>query len=114
MAAVLKIRFAEDVAVVDVSGRIVIGDSSTALHDHMRDLMAQGHKKILLNLAGVSFMDSAGIGELVSGYVSVSHQSGRVKLCALTRRIQDLLQVTRLYAVLDIHESEEDALRTFR
>ena len=114
MAAVLTVRFVDDVAVVDVSGRIVLGDSSTALYDHVRDLMAQGHSKILLNLAGVSFMDSAGIGDLVRGYVSASHQKGRVKLCALTRRIRDLLQVTRLYTVLDIHEWEEDALRSFR
>jgi anti-sigma B factor antagonist len=90
-----------------------MGEGSGALRDNMRDLMAQGHPKILLNLSGVTFMDSSGIGELVSGYVSVSHNHGSVKLCELTRRIRDLLQVTRLYSVLPIYEWEEDALRSF-
>lgn len=80
----------------------------------MRELMAQGHPKMLLNLAGVTFMDSSGIGELVSGYVSVSHNHGSVKLCGLTKRIRDLFQVTRLYSVLPIYEWEEDALQAFK
>jgi len=113
MSAILTIRYSGDVAVVDVSGRITLGDGSSALHENMRELMAQGHGKILLNLAGVTFMDSSGIGELVSGYVSVSHKHGHVKLCGLTKRIRDLLQVTRLYNVLDIYEWEEDALSSF-
>jgi anti-sigma B factor antagonist len=103
-----------DVKVVDISGRITLGEASLALQQHMRDLVTQGHLKILLNLAGVSFMDSAGIGEMVSGYVSVTHNHGRVKLAELTRRIRDLLLVTRLYNVLDIYETEADALRSFQ
>jgi anti-sigma B factor antagonist len=114
MSAILKIRLADDVAVVDVSGRITLGEGSSALHENMRDLITKGHAKILLNLTGVSFMDSSGIGELVSGYVSVSHNHGHVKLCGLTKRVRDLLQVTRLYRVLDIYEWEEDALRSFK
>jgi anti-sigma B factor antagonist len=113
MSAILKIRHLGDVAVVDVSGRITLGEGSSALHENMRQLMADGHAKILLNLSGVTFMDSSGIGELVSGYVSVAHNHGRVKLCQLTKRVRDLLQVTRLYGVLDIYEWEEDAIRSF-
>jgi anti-sigma B factor antagonist len=113
MSAKLTIRQSGDVAVVDISGRITLGEGSVALRENMRDLMAQGHLKILLNLTGVAFMDSSGIGELVSGYVSVTHNHGRVKLCGLTRRVRDLLQVTRLYSVLDVYEWEEDALQSF-
>lgn len=79
----------------------------------MKELRLAGHPKILVNLAGVTFMDSSGIGELVSGYVSVTHSQGRVKVAGLSKRIRDLFLVVRLYHVLDIHESEEDALRAF-
>jgi anti-sigma B factor antagonist len=113
VSAILKTRFTGDIAVVDVSGRITMGDASTALRDSVRELIAAGHLKILLNLSGVAFMDSAGIGELVSGYVSASNKQGTLKLCQLTKRIRDLLQVTRLYNVLPIYEWEEDALRSF-
>ena len=114
MSAILKIRHSGDVAVVDVSGRVTVGEGSSALRENMRELMAQGHAKILLNMSGVTFMDSSGIGELVSGYVSVTHNHGSVRLCGLTNRIRDLLQVTRLYSVLPIYEWEEDALRAFQ
>src|SRR5580700_7561334 len=114
MAANLTVRYTEGVAVMDLSGRITLGDATGDLHGKMRDLIAEGHSKILLNLAGVNFMDSAGIGELASGHVSINHKHGRMKLCGLTKRIRDLLQVTRLYNVLDICESEEDALQSFR
>ena len=100
-------------AVVDVSGRVTLGEASNALRDNIRGLVAEGHLKILLNLTNVSFMDSAGIGELASAHVSMTHKHGRLKLCGLTKRMRDLLQVTRLYHVLDIYEWEEDALRSF-
>lgn len=99
---------------MDVSGRIVLGESSSALHERLRELVTGGRKKIVLNLAGVNFMDSAGIGELVSGYVSAGQKGGKVKLCELTKRVRDLLQVTRLYSVLDIYQWEQDALQSFR
>ncbi len=114
MSAKLTIREAGDVKILDLAGRITLGDASLALQQHMRNLVTEGHLKIVLNLAGVSFMDSAGIGELVSGYVSVTHNHGRVKLADLTKRIRDLLLVTRLYSVLDIYETEADALRSFQ
>ena len=113
MSAILKTRFTGEIAVVDISGRITMGDASFALRDTIRELIAGGHMKIVLNLAGVAFMDSAGIGELVSGYVSASNKQGAVKVCDLTKRIRDLLQVVRLYNVLPIYETEADAMRSF-
>ncbi len=99
--------------VADMSGRITIGEGATLLHDAMREFKTAGHRKILIDLSGVAFMDSSGIGELVSGYVSITHSAGRVKFSGLSRRIRDLFIVTRLYSVLDIHETEADALRSF-
>lgn len=99
--------------VVDAAGRITMGEGAAALRDTMRELKLAGHPKVLLNLSGVIFMDSSGIGELVSGYVSVTHSQGRFKLTGLSRRLRDLFLVTRLYPVLDIHESEAEALLAF-
>ena len=113
VSAILKIRYSGEVAVVDISGRITMGDASLALRDNIRELIAQGQMKVVLNLAGVTFMDSAGIGELVSGYVSATNKKGNLKLCQLTKRIRDLLQVTRLFNVLPIYDREEDDLRSF-
>ena len=113
MSAKLTIRHSGDVAIVDISGRITLGEGSSAFHENMRSLMAEGHAKILVNMEGVTFMDSSGIGELVSGYVSVAHNHGKVKLSGLSKRIRDLLLVTRLYNVLDIYDSEADALNSF-
>jgi anti-sigma B factor antagonist len=113
VSAILKIRYSGEIAVVDISGRVTMGDASIALRDNVRELIAEGHLKIVLNLSGVAFMDSAGIGELVSSYVSATNKKGNLKLCQLTKRIRDLLQVTRLFNVLPIYELEEDALRSF-
>jgi anti-sigma B factor antagonist len=102
-----------DVTVVDVSGRITLGEGSSALRDVLRDLSAQGNKKILLNLSEVSYIDSSGIGELVSGFTSVSNGGGTLKLLGLTKRVKDLLQITKLYTVFDVHEEEAHAIRSF-
>ncbi|HVX57352.1 MAG TPA: STAS domain-containing protein [Bryobacteraceae bacterium] len=114
MAASLTIRLVEDVTVVDATGRIVMGDSASALKDLLRRLTDEGNRKIVVNLAGVTFMDTAGIGEVVGCYVSASRQGTKIKICEVTRRISDLLQVTRLNTVLDLYQWEEDALRSFR
>jgi anti-sigma B factor antagonist len=114
MASSLTVRQEDDVTVIDASGRITIGESALALQALLRRLTDEGHKKILVNLARVSFMDSAGIGELVGCYVSASHKGTKIRLCDLTQRVSDLLQVTRLYTILDIRPHEEDALRSFR
>jgi len=113
LSAKLTIRQAGEVAVMDISGRITLGEGSSDLRERMRELVALGHRKILLNLDGVTFVDSSGIGELVSGYVSVANLKGKVRLAGLSRRVRDLFLVTKLYDVLEIHETEEQALRAF-
>jgi anti-sigma B factor antagonist len=102
-----------DVTVVDVSGRITLGEGSSELRDALRDLVAKGNKKILLNLGDVSYIDSSGIGELVSGFTSVSNQGGQLKLLNLTKRVKDLLQITKLYTVFEVHDDEAGAIRSF-
>jgi anti-sigma B factor antagonist len=102
-----------DVTVVDVSGRITLGEGSSELRDALRDLVAKGNKKILLNLGDVSYIDSSGIGELVSGFTSVSNQGGQLKLLNLTKRVKDLLQITKLYTVFEVHDDEAAAVRSF-
>ena len=113
MSVKLNTRKVGDVTVVDVSGRITLGEGSSALRDTLRDLIAQGEKKILLNLSEVSYIDSSGIGELVSGFTSVANAGGTLKLLGLTKRVKDLLQITKLYTVFDVHEEEAHAIRSF-
>jgi anti-sigma B factor antagonist len=109
----LNTRQVGDVTVVDVSGRITLGEGSSALRDLLRELIGKGQKKILLNLGEVTYIDSSGIGELVSGFTTVSNNGGTLKLLGLTKRVQDLLQITKLYTVFDIHEEEAHAIRSF-
>jgi len=109
----LNNRKVGDVTVMDVSGRITLGEGSSALRDSLRELIAQGDKKILLNLSDVSYIDSSGIGELVSGFTSVANAGGTLKLLGLTKRVKDLLQITKLYTVFDVHEEEAHAIRSF-
>lgn len=113
MSVKLSIRQVGDVTVVDVAGRITLGEGSSALRDTLRDMVKKGQKKILLNLGEVSYIDSSGIGELVSGFTSVTNQGGQLKLLNLTKRVKDLLQITKLYTVFDVHESEATAIRSF-
>jgi len=109
----LNTRQVGDVSVIDVSGRITLGEGSSTLRDALRGLVTQGQKKILLNLGEVSYIDSSGIGELVSGFTSVTNSGGELKLLNLTKRVKDLLQITKLYTVFDVHESEASAVRSF-
>jgi anti-sigma B factor antagonist len=113
MSVKLNTRQVGDVTVVDVSGRITLGEGSSALRDVLRDLSASGNKKILLNLGDVSYIDSSGIGELVSAFTTVANQGGTLKLLSLTKRVKDLLQITKLYTVFDVHEDEAHAVRSF-
>jgi len=103
-----------DVSVVDVAGRITLGEGSSALRDALRDLVSKGQNKILLNLGEVSYIDSSGIGELVSGFTSVRNAGGELKLLNLTKKVQDLLQITKLYTVFDIWDSESNAIIAFK
>lgn len=113
MSVKLTTRQVGDVSVVDVAGRITLGEGSSALRDSLRDMVAKNHKKILLNLGEVSYIDSSGIGELVSGFTSVTNSGGQLKLLGLTKRVKDLLQITKLYTVFDVHEEESSAIRSF-
>jgi len=102
-----------DVTVIDVAGRITLGEGSSVLRDAMRDLVSKNQKKILLNLGDVSYIDSSGIGELVSGFTTVTNSGGALKLLNLNKRVKDLLQITKLYTVFDVHEDEAGAIRSF-
>ncbi|HEX3748669.1 MAG TPA: STAS domain-containing protein [Bryobacteraceae bacterium] len=109
----MNTRQVGDVSVVDVAGRITLGEGSSALRDLLRDMTSKGNKKILLNLGEVSYIDSSGIGELVSGFTTVTNSGGQLKLLNLNKRVKDLLQITKLYTVFDVHEDEAGAVRSF-
>ena len=102
-----------DVVVIDVVGRITLGEGATALRETIRGLVAKGNKKMVLNLGEVSYIDSSGIGELVSGFTSATNQGGVLKLLGLTKRVKDLLQITKLYTVFEVFDSETSAVRSF-
>jgi anti-sigma B factor antagonist len=106
-------RQVNGVTVVDVSGRITLGEGSSTLRETVRDLLNRGEKKILLNLGDVAYIDSSGIGELVSGFTTVTNQGGQLKLLSLTKKVHDLLQITKLYTVFDVHDDETGAIRSF-
>ena len=107
-------RQAGDVAILDLTGEVRIGDSATALRSSIRDLVSAGNKKILLNLAGVRYIDSSGIGELIANYTTVGRGNGQLKLLSLTDKVQDLLVITKLLTVFDVYENEAEALSSFK
>jgi len=109
----LSTRQVGDVSVIDVTGRITLGEGSSALRDSLRELVGHNQKKILLNLGDVSYIDSSGIGELVSGFTTVTNAGGQLKLLNLSKRVKDLLQITKLYTVFDVHDDEAAAVRSF-
>lgn len=106
-------RQAGDVTILDMSGEVRIGEGSIALRDAIRKLSSEGKKKLLLNLGGVNYVDSSGIGELIANYTTVSRQGGQLKLLNLTDRIQNLLVITKLLTVFDVYEDEASALKSF-
>ena len=107
-------RQAGDVTVLDMSGKITIGEGSVSLRAAIRRLLEEGKKRILLNLAGVSYIDSSGIGELVSSYTAINKEGGQLKLLNLTQKIKDLLTITKLLTVFDVYDSEAEALNSFK
>jgi anti-sigma B factor antagonist len=107
-------RDSGNVTVVDIGGRITLGDGSALLRKTIRGLLDEQRIKILLNLADVDYIDSSGIGELVSGYTAVKSRGGELKLLHLTKKVHDLLQITKLYTVFDVHSDESAAIRSFR
>ena len=101
------------VTVVDLSGQIKLGECSSLLRDTVKDLLGKGHKKILLNLGDVNYIDSTGIGELVSAFTSVRNQGGELKLLHLTKKVHDVLQITKLYTVFHVLDDETAAIAAF-
>ena len=106
-------RLVGGVTIVDLSGRIVLGEGSTGLRDLVRNLVSEGNKKILLNLSDVNYIDSSGLGELVSALTSMRKQGCELKLLNLTKRVHDLLQITKLYTVFDITDDEATSVKSF-
>jgi anti-sigma B factor antagonist len=102
-----------DVLILDIKGRITLGEGDELLKDKVNSLLNQGLKKIVLNLAEVPYIDSAGLGEIVRTYTTVSRQGGSLKLLSLTKRITDLLAITKLLTVFETFESENDAVQSF-
>ncbi|PYS69693.1 MAG: anti-sigma factor antagonist [Acidobacteria bacterium] len=107
-------RQAGDVTVLDMSGKITIGEGSVALRTAIRRLLEEQKKRILLNLAGVGYIDSSGIGELVSSYTAINKDNGELKLLNLTQKLQDLLTITKLLTVFDVYENEAEALNSYK
>jgi anti-sigma B factor antagonist len=110
----ISTRQVDGVTVLDMSGRITLGEGSVQLRDAVRELLAKGQKNILLNLGDVTYIDSSGIGELVSAFTTTKNQGGELKLLNLTRKVHDLLQITKLYTVFDVKDDEASAISSFK
>ena len=106
-------RTVSDVTVLDLKGKMTLGEGDELLKDKINSLLASGKKKLVLNLEGVPYIDSAGLGEIVRTYTTVSRQGGSLKLLNLTKRIEDLLSITKLLTVFETYDSEADAVRSF-
>ena len=106
-------RVVGSVTILDLKGKITLGEGDEALKDKINSLIQQDRKKLLLNLAEVPYIDSAGLGEIVRTYTTVSRQGGQLKLLNLTKRITDLLSITKLLTVFDTFEAEQEALNSF-
>jgi len=113
MSMKVNTRQVDGVTILDLSGRITLGEGSVTLRDVIRDLINKGQKSILLNLGDVSYLDSSGLGELVAAYTSVKNSGGELKLLNLTKKVQDLLQITKLYTVFDVKEDEASAVSSY-
>jgi len=107
-------RQVDGVTIVDLSGRITLGEGSVILRDTVKAMVGKGSKKIMLNLGEVNYIDSSGIGELVSAFTSVRNQGGELKLLNLTKKVHDLLQITKLYTVFDVKDDEATAIKSFK
>ncbi len=113
MSVKLTSRQVGDVTVIDAAGRITLGEGASAFRDAIRSFAAKGDKKLLLNLGDVSYIDSSGIGEMVSGFTTVTNGGGQLKLVGLSKRVKDLLQITKLYTVFEAFDDEAEAVRSF-
>jgi anti-sigma B factor antagonist len=114
VALAIASREVDGVTVLDLSGRITLGEGSVQLRDAVRNLLGKGQKTILLNMADVNYIDSSGLGELVSAYTTVKNQGAVLKLLKLTAKVHDLLQLTKLYTIFDIYDDEATAIASFK
>ena len=106
-------RIVDDVTILDLKGKMTLGEGDELLKDKINSLVSQGHKKIVLNLEAVPYIDSAGLGEIVRTYTSISRQGGKLKLLNVSKRIQDLLVITKLITIFDSYDDEKEAVASF-
>jgi anti-sigma B factor antagonist len=109
----IKERVVDGVSILDLSGKIVLGEGDVQIKERIRDLLSDGQRKILLNLGDVSYIDSAGLGSLISSYATTKREGGQLKLVNLTKRVQDLLAITKLITVFDTFDNEKEAIESF-
>lgn len=109
----IRERTVGSVIILDLEGKLISGDGNALLKDKVNSVLFQGQRNILLNLGGVSYVDSSGLGEIVASYTAVAKQSGQIKLLNLTKRVQDLLAITKLLTVFDTYDSEAEAVKSF-
>jgi anti-sigma B factor antagonist len=109
----IKERVVDGVSILDLSGKIVLGEGDVQIKERIRDLLSDGQRKILLNLGDVSYIDSAGLGSLISSYATTKREGGQLKLVNLTKRVQDLLAITKLITVFDTFDSEKEAVDSY-
>ncbi len=114
MALTIASREVDGVTVLDLSGRVTLGEGSVQLREAIRDLISKGSHKILLNMGEVNYIDSSGLGELVSAYTTAKNQSASVKLLSLTHKVKDVLQLTKLYTVFDVFDDEASAIASYK
>ena len=114
MSMKISTRQVDGVTILDCSGRITLVEGSIVLRDAIREILSKGNKKILVNLGDVNYIDSSGIGELVSAFTTVKNQGGELKLLNLTKKVHDLLQITKLYTVFDVKDDEAAAVKAFK
>jgi len=113
MSLKLTSREVNDIVIIDLSGRITMGEPCAAIRDEIHDEVGHGYKKVLLNLADVTYIDSAGLGELTAAYTTLKNREGVLKLLNLTKRVHDLMQITKLYTVFDVYDDERKAIASF-
>jgi len=113
MSLKMRTREANGIVIIDLSGQITLGEASASVRDEVRDQTSHGSRKILLNLADVTYIDSAGLGELTAAFMSVKNRGGELKLLNLTKRVRDVMQITKLYTVFDVHDDERKAIASF-
>ncbi len=110
----IEMRTVGDVRILDCSGKITLGEGTMAIRNTVRDIVNKGDKKIVLNLGDINYIDSSGIGELVSTYTTVTNSGGQLKLLNLTKKIRELLAITKLLTVFDVYDDEKTILGSFR